>query len=718
MDRVLDILVLFPLLLLLLHPSSSYPLCTNSWAPITPKTQLTFCSYNGSSCCDYYKDSKLQKKFLSMNISDHACASLMKSILCASCDPFSAELFTIDSGTRSVPVLCNSTVSKGSYQSNTANDFSGTVWDTCNNVTMLNSPFASSIQGSARKKTSSHTSSKLSTFSSSKNEFSSVFGGSSGNDSVCFNGEPVSFKNTEIQPVPDGLCLEKIGNGSYINLAPHPDGSNRIFLSDLNGRIWLTSVPDVGSGGTLELDQLNPFLDISNIVYSGTDYGMMGMAFHPNFVNNGRFFVSFNCDKTQWPGCTGECSCNTQSKCDPSHLGFDSGSGPCQFYSIVSEFTANSTSTTQTLSLLEERGNPTEVRRIFSMGLPFEAHHGGQILFGPTDGYLYFMMGDGGKDDDPYNFAQNKQALLGKIMRLDVDNFPSAEEITSLGLWGNYSIPKDNPVYQDPTLLPEIWALGFRNPWRCSFDAIRPSYFLCSDDGVNRYEEVNIITKGGNYGWRVYEGPYTFNPPSPEPGGITAASSINAIFPVMGFHFSEVNQNDGSAAIMAGYFYRSMTEPTLYGRFLYADFYGNDMFVGTETPENSGNFTYNHTAFGCADDSPMDCGFTGGVPALGYIFSFGEDNKKDVSVLTSNGVFRVVQRSRCNNAFSRSIDVGIPAPSPSHISSSGTQLRRQPFDLGALFFLLLIMLESGSTQSMLGVEMKGTRKVLLYVAQP
>ena len=157
------------------------------------------------------------------------------------------------------------------------------------------------------------------------------------------------------------------------------------------------------------------------------------------------------------------------------------------------------------------------------MGLPFTSHHGGQILFGPEDGYMYLMMGDGGGvGGDPYNFSQNKKSLLGKIMRLDVDNIPSkpqqrllysgfvkmiylhklelllvlfflcfdlfsgAEEIDKLGLWGNYSAPKDNPFREDPELQPEIWAVGLRNPWRCSFDSERPSYFICADVGQVR----------------------------------------------------------------------------------------------------------------------------------------------------------------------------------------------------------------------------------------
>ncbi|KAF6137494.1 hypothetical protein GIB67_031773 [Kingdonia uniflora] len=118
----------------------------------------------------------------------------------------------------------------------------------------------------------------------------------------------------------------------------------------------------------------------------------------------------------------GRCSCNSNVNCDPSKLGPDNGGQPCQYHSVISEFTANGTTSKPSSAT---RANPSEVRKIFTMGLPFSGHHARQILFGPDDGYLYFMMGVGGSKGDPYNFAQNKKFLLGKIMRLDIDNIPS-----------------------------------------------------------------------------------------------------------------------------------------------------------------------------------------------------------------------------------------------------------------------------------------------------
>ncbi|XP_021679198.2 HIPL1 protein isoform X2 [Hevea brasiliensis] len=679
-----------------IEPSRAAEITSLQRAPFTLNTTLNFCPYNGSTCCNSTADIQLQKQFQAMNISDPGCASLLKSILCARCDPFSSELFTINSVHRPVPFLCNSTISRNSSQSSLlVNDFCSKVWNACENVSVLNSPFAPSLKGQAGLPVNSSVS-KLTDLWQSKTDFCKAFGGASTDGSVCFNGEPVILNNTGSPSPPAGLCLEKIGNGSYLNMVAHPDGSNRAFFSSQRGKIWLATIPEEGSGGTLEIDESSPFIDLTDEVYFSNAFGMMGMAFHPNFAQNGRFFASFNCDKVRWPGCVGRCSCNSDVNCDPSKLAPDNGAQPCQYHSVIAEYTANSTAVEASLATTAK---PLEVRRILTMGLPFTSHHAGQILFGPTDGHLYFMMGDGGGPDnagDPYNFSQNKKSLLGKIMRLDVDNIPSAKEINDLGLWGNYSIPKDNPFSEDSELLPEIWALGLRNPWRCSFDSERPSYFMCADVGQDLYEEVDIITKGGNYGWRVYEGPYPYNPPS-SPGGNTSLNNISPIFPVMGYNHSEVNKNEGSASITGGYFYRSMTDPCMYGRYLYADLYAGAVWAATETPEDSGNFTTSKIPFSCAKDSPIQCISVAGsnFPSLGYIFSFGEDNRKDIFVLASSGVYRVVRPSRCNYTCSKEnvTNVASPGPTTSPPSNAGQSHYRYSRILVFFSSLLLFLLD-------------------------
>ncbi|GMH15339.1 hypothetical protein Nepgr_017180 [Nepenthes gracilis] len=687
------VLLLLSPLLLLFEPSSSLPLCTDLRAPTISKTQLAFCPYNGSVCCDSSKDLQLKNDFQAMNISDSSCAAILKLILCAICDPFSAELFNVESGQRQVPILCNSTDSSSSSHSSKQlqQSFCATVWNTCKNVSILNSPFAPSLQGKSGSSISFNSSTLMEVWNS-ETAFCDVFGGSSMDDSACFDGEPVSFNKTETLTPPKGLCLEKIDDEGFINMVAHPDGSNRAFFSSLPGKIWLATVPEQDSGEKLGLDESDPFVDLTDQVFFETVFGMMGMAFHPNFAKNGRFFASYNCDQLKSPGCAGRCGCNSDVNCDPSKLNTSSSYQPCQYQSVVAEFSANGTASDPSLA---KNAKPLEVRRIFTIGLPFTNDHGGQILFGPADGYLYFMMGDGGGRGDPYNFAQNKKSVLGKILRLDVDNMPTEKDIDQLGLWGNYSVPRDNPFSEDKELEPEIWAMGFRNPWRCSFDAQRPSYFVCADVGQDKYEEVDVVTKGGNYGWRIYEGPILSDPRQLSSLENSSTSSPDLIFPVSGYSHSDVNKKLGSAAISGGFFYRSGTDPCMYGSYLYGDLYASNIWAAAENPKNSGNFTTTGIPFSCAPDSPLPCSSVPNstLPALGYIYSFGEDNRKDIFILASNGVYRAVRPSRCNYTCSK--EVVKPASNPSSAPSSPLSGCRSAMHRGEwllfLPFLLLVL---------------------------
>ncbi|XP_020096404.1 HIPL1 protein-like [Ananas comosus] len=645
---------LFPLLLIFLLPSCySLPLCTDSRYPVALNAPLTFCGFaNGSSsCCNTTNDDAIASQFKSMNISDSACASVVKSILCAKCNPYSGDLFNVQPNVRTVPFLCNSTVS--------SNNFCTTVWNSCKDVTIKDSPFSQITPGSSSKLTDTY---------KTEGDFCAANSGSSGGQLVCFDGSSASFNSAQTSLPPNGLCLERIDNGTYINMVPHPDRSNRVFVSNQAGKIWLAAVPDpASSGGKLQYDEADPFLDLSDVVHFDNEFGLLGLAFHPSFPTNGRFFVSYSCDSSQSPSsCSGRCSCNSDSNCDPSKLGTDNGAQPCQFFSVIAEYSANSSSSTPSEA---KTARPIEVRRIFTVGLPYTTHHGGQILFGPADGYLYFMMGDGGNDGDPFNFAQNKRSVLGKILRLDVDNMPSSNSVNNVTLWGNYSIPKDNPSTEDSGLLPEIWAFGFKNPWRCSFDSGRPSYFFCGDVGQESYEEIDLVTKGGNYGWRVYEGFNLYTPPW-SPGGNTSVSSINPIFPVMGYYHTNISKV-GSASVTGGFVYRSMTDPCLYGRYIYADLYGT-IWTGLETPEASGNYTSTLIPYSCSKNSPIACDIVAGStsPSLGYIFSFAEDNQKDIYLLTGKGVYRVVPPSLCNYTCSKEI-IPVSPPGP---PSSGSKL--------------------------------------------
>jgi hypothetical protein len=435
-------------------------------------------------------------------------------------------------------------------------------------------------------------------------------------------------------------------------MVPHPDGSDRIFLFTQAGKIFLAEVPNHGSKKTLKYDASKPFLDLTDRVLFDGDFGLQDVAFHPNFKKNGRFFVSYNCDSTTTPNCLGKCSCNPETGCDPSVIGIINGTTPCQFQEVVAEYTVNGTSSSPATATIASK---IEVRRIFTMGLPYIDQHAGEIFFGPKDGYLYLTNGDGGNTThgDPWNFSQKKKSLLGKVLRLDINHFPTPAEIVSLGLWGNYTIPSDNPYTKDTELKPEIWALGFRNPWRCSFDSERPSYLFCGETGQNHanasstFEKVSLVTKDGNYGWRVYDGFDLFSPIY-APGGSTPPGSINPIFPILGYHHAETH-NPSFAALVAGYVYRAETDPCLSGRFIYADILAADMWAAAETPYMSGNFTTQKVNFTCSKTTPIPCSFVGStsIPKLSFLLSIGQDNNKDLFYITQTGVYRIVRSVHC-----------------------------------------------------------------------
>ncbi|KAL6638935.1 hypothetical protein ACP70R_022665 [Stipagrostis hirtigluma subsp. patula] len=623
-------------------------LCMDSSFPRKVNGSLSFCGYNGTACCNATDDTAIQRQFAAMNISGTPCGDLVKNILCARCNPYAGDLFTVATSPRTVPLLCSTTgVSSRLTTTPATTDYCSKVWDTCKAVRIPGSPFQPPKGGAP--------SPRLTDVWRSVSDFCGALGGGK---SPCFDGEGAAFNATRPSLPVNGMCLERIGNGSYLNMAAHPDGSNRVFLNNQAGKVFLATVPAQGSGERLRLDVASPFLDITDEVHFDNEFGLLGLAFHPDFARNGRFFVSYSCDKTQSASCAGRCACNSDFGCDPAKLGTDNGAQPCQFQSVIAEYTANATSGTPATATA---ANPTEVRRILTMGLPFTTHHGGQILFSPADGYMYFMMGDGGGVGDPWNFAQNKKTLLGKIIRIDVNTMPTGN--TTAG-FGNYGIPKDNPFATDPDFAPEVFALGFKNPWRCSFDSGKPTDMYCADVGQSAYEEVDLVIKGGNYGWRVFEGPLPFTPPA-TPGGNTSADAINAIAPVMGYAHNAVNSNVGSASITGGHVYRSTVDPCLTGRYLYADLYAKAMWAGTESPEGSGVYNVTPLAFSCSKSSPIPCDFAAGsaLPSLGYIFSFAEDNARDVYLLTSKGVYRVVDPAECNYACPiKSSAAGAPPP--------------------------------------------------------
>lgn len=281
------------------------------------------------------------------------------------------------------------------------------------------------------------------------------------------------------------------------------DGSGQLFVVEQGGTIRVID------RGTL---QDTPFLDLRDRVWTkGNEQGLLGLAFHPNHQANGRFFVHYN---RQEDGST-----------------------------VVAEYSRQGRS-------LQASAAPERVLMVVPQ--PYLNHNGGMIAFGP-DGYLYIGRGDGGSRGDPQNRAQNLQEWLGKILRIDVDHGRP------------YAIPPDNP-YASGGGRPEIFALGIRNPWRFSFDRETGLLWL-ADVGQYKWEEIDLVVAGGNYGWRIMEGAHCYNP---EEG----CSPEGLMFPI-----AEYGHEQGRCSITGGYVYRGNAVPSLRGMYLFGDYCSGELFA-------------------------------------------------------------------------------------------------------------------------------------------
>lgn len=251
------------------------------------------------------------------------------------------------------------------------------------------------------------------------------------------------------------------------------------------------------------------FLDIEQRVDdSGNEEGLLGLAFHPDYKQNGYFYVNYT------------------------------ASGPDR--SVISRFQ---------VSADPDKALPDSELVLMEIPQPFSNHNGGQVAFGP-DGYLYIAVGDGGSGGDPKNNGQDRTTLLGTILRIDVDK---------TGAGRNYGIPADNPFANNPNnYREEIWAYGLRNPWRFSFDTATNTLWT-ADVGQNKWEEVDIIERGGNYGWNTMEGMHCFEPSS-------GCETQGLIPPVWEY------SHDQGSSVTGGFVYRGPTVAQLEGLYVYGDF--------------------------------------------------------------------------------------------------------------------------------------------------
>jgi glucose/arabinose dehydrogenase len=316
---------------------------------------------------------------------------------------------------------------------------------------------------------------------------------SSGPSGTCAAGVPV--------PGTPALTTVVVARGlsSPLDLQSAPGDRSRVFVVEQTGRIRV-----IRDGTLLSA----PFLDVSDRISSGGERGLLGLAFHPNYAQNGRFFVNY----TDRPG-------------GHTHIAeFRGGPGT-------------------------DSADPSSERLILFVTQPFSNHNGGGLTFG-RDGMLYIGLGDGGSGGDPLRNGQSLLTYLGKMLRIDVDRGTP------------YAVPSDNPFAGRPPALPEIWAYGLRNPWRFAFDRTTGDLFI-ADVGQGEWEEIDVglaSRRGGeNYGWNVTEGSHCFQPSS-------GCSMSGITLPVLEYDHSQ------GCSVTGGVVYRGCRLPGYQGTYFYSDY--------------------------------------------------------------------------------------------------------------------------------------------------
>ncbi len=332
------------------------------------------------------------------------------------------------------------------------------------------------------------------------------------------------------------------------------DDSGRLFVVEKSGVIRVFENKASVSGSSV-------FLDIQDRVDdSGSEEGLLGLAFHPNYESNGYFYVNY-----------------TAANPDRTVIArFQVSTGDSNVADVGSEL------------------------QMLTYAQPFSNHNGGQLAFGP-DGYLYIAVGDGGSGGDPNGNGQNLSTLLGSILRIDVDSQQNGN---------NYSIPPDNP-YADNNqgYREEIYAYGLRNPWRFSFDAENGNLWA-GDVGQNSYEEIDLIQGGGNYGWNIMEGTHCYEPSSD-------CDESGLEMPVWEY------DHDLGNSVTGGFVYHGPTLDNLTGWYIYGDFgSGRIWALDNSDPDNPENTQLLDTdilisSFGVdADNELYICGYGGSIYKL------------------------------------------------------------------------------------------------------
>jgi glucose/arabinose dehydrogenase len=398
-----------------------------------------------------------------------------------------------------------------------------------------------------------------------------------------------------------GLKLITDGVGAPSALVSIPDGSGRMLLAEQAGAIQLLDRDGKKSD--------KPFLDLNGKVVplnkGMEERGLLSLALHPQFKSNHKFYIVYSAPRR--------------------------ASAPQQWDHAerLSEFKSTADFSS---------ADPASERVILEIDEPDWNHNSGRIAFGP-DGYLYWSVGDGGAFNDvgdvargrghpPEGNGQKLDTLLGKILRLDVDHGTP------------YGVPKDNPFVESKKGLPEIYAYGLRNPWGMSFDRGGKHDLIVTDVGQDRWEEINVIVKGGNYGWRLREGFEGFDPKDPQHAptnsvtvGADGKPFVDPVFVYKTLRGRGADPESYGVTITGGYVYRGKAFPDLVGKYIFADWSRSmaipdgTLLVATIPKEASARWTVQPLALKDFRNGRIKS----------YIWAFGEDEQGELYVL-ANGI--------------------------------------------------------------------------------
>ncbi|KAG7236968.1 hypothetical protein INR49_032945 [Caranx melampygus] len=533
-------------------PVMLHPQCLDFKPPFRPLRELEFCvMYKDFGCCDYQKDQDLMAKYYQiMDNFDYYgyanCASFVLELLCQECSPYAAHLFDAEDPStpvRTIPGLCP--------------DYCSQFWNKCSSTVPLLSddPHITRVKGDQTR---------LCQYLALDDM------------DYCYphilSNQKLTQNLGRVQSDSDGclqLCLEEVANGlrNPLAMVHANDGTHRFFVAEQVGLVW-TYLPDQSK---LE----KPFLNITKAVltssWEGDERGFLGLTFHPMYKYNGKLYVYYSVE-----------------------VGFDERIRISEFHVSAND-----------MNVVDH----TSERVILEIDEPASNHNGGQLLFA-DDGYLYIFTGDGGMAGDPfgkYGNAQNKSALLGKVLRIDVDN------------------NERGPLYRGRPQTKE-----------------GKGRIFCGDVGQNKFEEIDIIEKGRNYGWRAKEGFSCYDKK------LCANSSLDDVLPIYAY------PHKMGKSVTGGYVYRGCEYPNLNGMYIFGDFMSGRL-MSLQEDRNTRQWKYNEICMGMG----LTCAFPGLINNYHqYIISFAEDEAGELYFMStgipsatspSGVVYKVVDPSRWTN---------------------------------------------------------------------